>query len=94
MDEVVWTRRARRNLDDIGEYIAQDDPGAAERTIRSIVERVSGLAFYPRIGHEGRVGGTRELVISNTPYIAVYRIKERVEILLVRHSAQRWPEAF
>ncbi len=94
MDDVVWTRRARRNLDDIGDYIAQDNPAAAERTVRRIVEQVSGLAFYPRIGRVGTVEDTRELVISDTPYIAVYRIRERVEVLRIRHGAQRWPEAF
>lgn len=92
MDEIVWTQRARHNLDDIGEYIAQDDPRAAERTIRRIVEQVSGLAFYPQIGRAGSIEGTRELVISDTPYIVVYRINERVEILRVRHTAQRWPD--
>lgn len=94
MDDVVWTRRARRNLDDIGDYIAQDNPAAAERTVRRIVEQVLGLAFYPRIGRVGTVEDTRELVISDTPYIAVYRIRERVEVLRIRHGAQRWPEAF
>jgi addiction module RelE/StbE family toxin len=94
VDDVVWTRRARRNLDDIGDYIAQVDPAAAERTVRRIVEQVSGLAFYPRIGRVGTVEDTRELVISDTPYIAVYRIRERVEVLRIRHGAQRWPEAF
>ncbi|TVR81899.1 MAG: type II toxin-antitoxin system RelE/ParE family toxin [Rhodospirillales bacterium] len=92
MDEIVWTQRARHNLEDIGEYIAQDDPHAAERTIRRIVEQVSGLAFYPQIGRVGSVEDTRELVVSDTPYIVVYRIRERVEILRVRHAAQRWPD--
>ena len=92
MDEVVWTNRARRNLNDIGEYIAQDDPAAARRTIQRIVEQIAALAFYPRVGREGRVENTRELVIADTPYIAVYRIKERIEILLIRNAAQRWPE--
>ncbi len=94
MDDVVWTQRARRNLDDIGDYIAQDDPPAAERTIRRIVEQVSGLAFYPGIGRIGRVEDTRELIIVDTPYIAVYRIRERVEVLRIRHAAQAWPDAF
>jgi plasmid stabilization system protein ParE len=31
-------------------------------------------------------------VIADTPYIAVYRIKERIEILLIRHAAQGRPE--
>ena len=92
MDEIVWTQRARRNLEDIGEYIAQDSHIAAEETIRRIIEQVSGLAFYPRIGRVGSVEDTRELVIASTPYIAVYRIRERVEVLRIRHGAQRRPE--
>lgn len=60
--------------------------------MRRIVERVSGLAFYPLIGRPGRVEGTRELVISDTPYIAIYRVKDRVEVLRIRHGAQRWPD--
>lgn len=94
MADVVWTRRAERNLNDIGDYIAQDDPAAAERTIRRIVERISVLVFFPNTGREGSVEGTRELVISETPYIVVYRIRERVEILRIRHAARRWPEGF
>jgi plasmid stabilization system protein ParE len=67
MDDVVWTRRALRNLDDIGDYIVQDDPAAAERVVRRIVEQTLGLAFYPNIGRQGRVEGTREFVIVDTP---------------------------
>jgi toxin ParE1/3/4 len=39
------------------------------------------------------VAGTRELVISNTPFIAVYRLvgTERIEVLRLLHGAQRWP---
>lgn len=92
MDDVVWARRAVRNLDDIAEYIARDDPEAAQRIVRLIVERVAGLAFFPRIGREGRIAGTRELVITGTPYIVLYRISERVEVLRIRHAARRWPE--
>jgi len=91
MDEVVWTRRARRNLDDIAEYIAQDSPTAARRIVREISGQISRLSDYPRIGGAGRAEGTRELVVPGTPYIVIYRINQRVEILRVRHGAQRWP---
>lgn len=91
MDEIVWTRRARRNLDEIGAYIAEDDAAAAERTVRRIVERVSVLNFFPRSGRVGAIENIRELIIADTPYIVIYRIRERVEILRVRHGAQRWP---
>ena len=46
------------------------------------------------MGRSGRVEGTRELVISRTPYLVVYRFEEVADqILIVRllHGAQRWP---
>ena len=94
MDEIVWTEDARLDLDEIATYIALDNPQAAERVIRRIVEAVSGLSFYPRIGREGRVEGTRELVVTGTPYIAVYRLRERIEILTIYHGARIWPDSF
>jgi plasmid stabilization system protein ParE len=46
-------------------------------------------------GRPGRVPGTRELVISDTPFIAAYAIeKARIVILAVYHGAQQWPESF
>jgi toxin ParE1/3/4 len=49
----------------------------------------------PEIGRAGRVPGMRELVVSGTPYIAPYRVRDdAVEIIAVLHGARRWPEAF
>jgi toxin ParE1/3/4 len=46
-------------------------------------------------GRPGRVPGTRELVISNFPFVAAYSIeKERIVILAIYHGAQQWPEVF
>ncbi len=45
------------------------------------------------MGRLGRIDGTRELVISGTPYIAAYRIVgETVRILRILHGAQLWPD--
>jgi toxin ParE1/3/4 len=44
------------------------------------------------MGRSGRVADTRELVISRTPFIVVYRVTPtRIEILRVLHGAQAWP---
>jgi addiction module RelE/StbE family toxin len=54
---------------------------------------VEGLVQFPEMGRPGRIEGTRELVISRTPYIAAYRILgETVRILRVLHGAQLWPD--
>jgi toxin ParE1/3/4 len=46
-------------------------------------------------GRPGRVLGTRELVVSNSPFVVAYSIeKERIVILAIYHGAQQWPELF
>jgi toxin ParE1/3/4 len=62
--------------------------------VRRIVETVAALAYHPKIGRIGRVPSTRELVVSGTPYIAVYRLRERIEIIAVFHAARKWPDSF
>jgi toxin ParE1/3/4 len=47
----------------------------------------------PHRGRPGRWPGTRELIITRTPYIVPYRVtSDLIEILRVFHSARRWPE--
>jgi len=94
MDEIVWTDDALQDLGEIGSYIALDSPKAAETVVRRIVETVSALAFYPRLGRVGRDATTREMVVHGTPYVAVYRLRERIEIITIFHAARKWPERF
>jgi len=55
----------------------------------------SRVDTFPMAGRSGQVAGTRELVISNTPFIAAYAIDhDRTVILAVYHGAQQWPEVF
>lgn len=92
---VRWLRRALKNLDEEAEHIARDDPQAAARVVERIATSVNGLAAHPASGRPGRVPGTRELVVSGTPYLVPYRVRgETVEILRVFHGARKWPENF
>lgn len=68
--KVVWSRRAVEHLGKIREYIEEDDPAAAERVAQRIVYCVRTLTNHPLMGRPGRLRGTRELVITGTPYIA------------------------
>lgn len=92
MDELAWTETAVRDLDDIGGYIALDNPHAADKVVRRIVEAVSALAYHPKLGRIGREPSTRELIINGTPYIAIYRLRERIEIITIFHGARKWPD--
>ena len=90
---VRWLRRALRNLDEEAEYIARDDPDAASRTVQRIASAIEQLTTQPASGRVGRVPGTRELVITGTPYIVPYRVRaDAVEILRVFHAARKWPD--
>src|SRR5215208_306467 len=88
--------RARLSrLEDIGDYIAKDNPAAARRVVRAIEAAVRRLARFPHSGRPGHRAGTRELVVPRTPYIVPYRVGPRaVEILAVFHSARDWPNTF
>ena len=89
---VRWLRNALANLDQIGAYVAQDNPAAAGDLVMRIEQAVALLARHPEMGRPGRVKGTRELVVPGTAYFLPYRIKAgNVEILRVMHGARRWP---
>ena len=93
--EVVWTTTALEELDTIQDFIALDSPAAAHKLASALIGRASALlSRHPLGGRLGRAPGTRELPVTGTPYIVVYRVHERVEILAVIHGARRWPESF
>jgi plasmid stabilization system protein ParE len=84
-----------RDLETIGGFIARDNPTAAAKIVARIFDQTGLLAQHPHIGRVGRIKETRELVVTDTPFIAAYRVKEdRVEVLAVFHGARRWPDCF
>ncbi|SFO66913.1 Plasmid stabilization system protein ParE [Mesorhizobium sp. NFR06] len=90
---VRWTRRATLRLDQIGDHILKDSPGAAGRVIARIVSAVDKLCEQPGMGRSGRIKGTRELVFADIPCIVAYRVTtSAVEVVTVMHGAQRWPD--
>lgn len=92
---ISWLHAALGNLNAEAEYIARHNPAAAARVVATIQHAVDQLARYPAMGRPGRVPGTRELVVSETPYVIPYRVRgDRVEILRVFHGARKWPPAF
>lgn len=92
--KIRWLQRALQNLQQEAEYIAQEDPRAARRVVLRVEEAVALLADHPNLGRAGRVAGTRELIVPDTPYLVPYRVHaNRIEILRVFHSRRRWPSA-
>jgi toxin ParE1/3/4 len=91
---IEWTEQATRQLDQAHDYISlANSKKAADHIAMQIVSSMQQLASFPLSGRAGRIPGARELVISNTPFIAAYAIeKARIVILAIYHGAQPWPD--
>jgi toxin ParE1/3/4 len=94
--KILWTDSAIADVRASRRYIARDNARAAKRVAGKIMSTAQTLlAEHPYIGRAGRVDGTRELVISGTPYVIAYHVVGgAVEVLRVIHSSQEWPESF
>jgi toxin ParE1/3/4 len=92
---IAWLPEANRNRNRFAQldYIAQNNPLAAADQDEEIEHQVDMLLQHPRLGRPGRIKGTRELVISRMPFVAVYRLKgiRRIEIIRLLHGSQQWP---
>ncbi len=86
-----WRETAREDLLAIVEYIAEDDPHAAQRLKDEIETKVSQLRKRPRLYRRGRVTGTREMIVRSN-YAVVYAVDVRVvTVLRVLHVARLPP---
>ncbi|AVA23827.1 type II toxin-antitoxin system RelE/ParE family toxin (plasmid) [Rhizobium sp. CB3171] len=92
--KLIWSAFALADRDGIFTHIEADNPAAAASVDERIAAAARRLRDFPESGRPGRIAGTRELVITGTPYIAAYVVTETaVRILRVLHGAQQWPEA-
>lgn len=90
---IKWTKQAIADIDNIYDFIAANDPRSARAMVDRVDRAITRLITHPQMGRSGRVMGSRELVVSGTPYIVAYRLQGRaVELLGVIHAARRWPD--
>ncbi|UXU87990.1 type II toxin-antitoxin system RelE/ParE family toxin [Burkholderia sp. S-53] len=88
-----WHPKACEDRAAIMDYIGQDDPLAALELDERLEERAAALPARAELYRQGRVAGTRELVVAPN-YVLVYRIRPAdniVEILRVLHARRQWP---
>lgn len=91
---VHWTNAARRHLQAIHDYIAQDSKRYARRMVDRLTRRSQQLADHPRSGAKAEKyedQDIREVVVRK--YRMFYRVKsDQIDILAVIHGAQELPE--
>lgn len=95
MARVRKTRAARRDYSDIWNYIARDNPDAADRVVRSFDERLELLARLPGVGRarDELMPGVRSFAVGS--YVLFYReANGGIELLRVLHGARDIPAAF
>lgn len=91
MAEINWTAEAERWLRDIHDYIAQDSPESAIRTVEGIYERAQLLRHFPEIGYRyDRIPDDKHIrILLYGHYRIAYLIKpdRNIDILGVFHGA-------
>jgi toxin ParE1/3/4 len=94
--KVIWTDSAIADLREICDYVAQENPPAAEKAGRGILDHVKILESFPLIGpaYPRRSRGTiREIVYRK--YRIFYEVVDkpkRVHVLRVWHGARDEPD--
>jgi toxin ParE1/3/4 len=91
--KIVWSPLSLEKVNEIAEYIAQDNLEAARVWLIEIFEVVSRLEKFPQSGRivpEVKRSDIREIIHGN--YRVIYRCdKNQIVILTVRHSRQILP---
>lgn len=90
---LVWTARALADLEAIGDYIARDNPEAAERWVTRLLTTAEKGAAMPLAGRrvpEIARDDVREVFLRQ--YRIVYRVSsDRIEVLTVVESHRMFP---
>jgi toxin ParE1/3/4 len=90
--QLEWRQQAIDDLVEIVEYIAEDNPDAAQALKDEIEEKTAKLPDHPKLYKPSpRVKGMRELV-ARSNYIVLYReTPALVEVVNVFHARRQWP---
>lgn len=95
MAEIVWSERAIKDLENIGEYIAKDSIRYAELVVQKLFNRPQHLVNAPYLGRivpEFESENIRELIEGS--YRIVYLVSpdanQPIEIITVHHNKKEF----
>ncbi len=92
---IRWSDQARADLAAIGDYIATDNPPAAQRWVNTLIaafEQAAEMPLAGRIVPEFQQAGLREVIRRN--YRLVYRVREdHIEVLTIFEGHRLFPKS-
>ncbi|WP_020177583.1 type II toxin-antitoxin system RelE/ParE family toxin [Methylopila sp. M107] len=94
MRQIRFDEGVAAELDEIFDWILNDNPAAARRVLLRIMSTIDGLKDFST-GRIGRIAGTREKVVVGYPYLIVYSLattgngEETIDIHSIRHTSRR-----
>ncbi len=101
MNPARFSPRAERDLDEIQNYIAADNPDAAAKVRKTILATADFLAQHPAVGRrilraDSRHAQIRWLVVPRYHnYLIFYQpFGETIVVVRVLHAAQDWTRFF
>ncbi len=92
---VLWTDTAWADIEEM--LLWQEAQGTDSAILESYVQRIlkgaKYLASFPNMGRCGVLGGTREWLVTKTPYFLVYaECDNGIAILRVMHGKRNYPD--
>jgi len=82
-----WSEAARRQLQEQIDYVAAQGIAPPELVLGRIAHAAELLERHPHIGTPGRVAGTREWPIKDSPLTLIYRVRRtKIQLLAVVHQ--------
>ncbi|MGH6679580.1 MAG: type II toxin-antitoxin system RelE/ParE family toxin [Bradyrhizobium sp.] len=90
--KVRYSRRANKQIQEIGDYIGRHNAGAAARVTARIAALTRLLGQHPRMGRATDKEGVRVVSVLPFPYVIFYKISveaDEIEVLRVRHTARK-----
>jgi toxin ParE1/3/4 len=91
--KIIWTQSALDDLQNIREFIHEQNPMAVKRISSRIQEVAQLIAEHPAIGKSGRLKNTKEIVITGTPFFITYSVRAENTLIFIRvlDGARKWP---
>jgi toxin ParE1/3/4 len=90
---ILWSDSALDRTAEFFDFIAEDNPAAARRTVQGLFDRVQALAEHPLLGRrlsQDVDSNLRRLVVGS--YVVIYQVnkaRKKIDVVAVRHSRQR-----